>query len=643
MAFGRSAVVVKVLIDGSPDPSFKALRAWRSTGGRELDRAEIELDLAAADQRLTDWSFYKVNRQVEIVATIPGLGDRVLHWGKLSIDGAKIAEGTERVVYTSRAEPYHFGAPIFGQWRFEPVFQQIVPADEDLVFNPQIDGKIWPNMYPELQGLNGKASPVFVDPESLRTVPAQTLFGVEALVPAALGVGPQGGGADFWTLPKAAFYLAAAANGSNFSFPTLDELGDVLDPDPDLLRDVRLRRGLYLPQSLEELLEPFGFGFNVKYDAVGQRRLVFFRRGQSAAPAAVTMGRPALSGPGNAITSADNAPELDLEYNRGNVRNLLLVQGDFRYFEATFELVRAWPAELDGLDPTKDLAKDTDHYQNNPGYQDAWRKWALNESGDYIGLRPEILALTDLTDITGDRLSPKRRRFLPCITQGADLAPIGEIQGCVVEWSPDEGATWLPPEQLDNHTCHLLERECGLRFDAQHVPTQLYDAGAKAKVRITATIRSDRRLAATADQTDASPQTDLAPAVVDAAGRFHYKLVSSQSKFYDQVGADSIPSDSVDDTDAIAAYAQELHDAWDMADISGRIKIEGLDRAQYELGDVISKVAGREISLDAAGPIVTEPRFPQVVGIEYALRGGGQFRLLRLETYREKAIGRRDV
>lgn len=634
----RNASAINVLINGVADPLYKCLSVRRGTGGKRLDRAELFYDLAAAGNTYL-FDFHAIeNPPVVSVELLPAGGGtpQTIHWGKLSIESLRLSHDEQKLLFTSRTEPFHFGGVLRGQLQWDPVSDEIVQTGVDLVFNPEIDDVVLPNMS-QSQTFAWSEDPfspgvavvtnVFLDPESVRT-------------PAAISL-QNGVGTISWNLTAAARYLLTSLNPRELFFanPDVLDIEAVLGTDPDLITNLKIKRGLYLTEALDLLLEPFGYSWRVTYPG---NTIEFFERGVGA-PVSVTLDV-------NALSPATNAAETAVEFNLGNVRNYVYAEGDFVSIEATWVLDRAWPDVLAGvnydeLDPTTDLSKDCDNYNDpsKPLYKRVWRDWVLDTDGSYFGIRPENVGPVDLSDLLSlataitDRVVPKRRRFHPCLTLGPDGAPIGQLNGVVVEWSDDAGVTWYPLDRLQVSTCHVMQRECGVRFDGQHVPAELYRAGDDAQVRVTATIRFDSRVGAIALNSASSPLQEPAYEYIDGTEKFHLRVVSSESQYAGQVAAGELTAAVADDRVALADFCQQIHDAWDMADVSGEFVIEGLDRQIYDTTNVVTQINGRNISLAASGINAAAARYPQIVGIEYHCQGREQKRVLLLETYREEA------
>lgn len=640
----RKAQFPTVYRNGVEDPTLKVISVHRATGGKQLDRAVLQVDLGLTGNRVENIEVRPGGGDDEIqIEADTGNGLDRIHIGKLTQTAVDLGGG-ESLLLTSRLEPYHFGGVLLGMIEFDALNNVEVTNPARLVFNPEIDGKIEGNLSAQ-GGANGE--PRFVDPESLRTSAARDLnnFGTPAL---------------FWTLPNAVLYLCTTLNPLErvVRNPNVLDLDAVLDGSEDLLANFELDNGLYLPQALDKLLEPFGYSWYVDLEGLDAIRV--FKRGEPGADA-FGVGSPRvvhLQEPGNAVSSQDNAAQLRVDYALGPTANAVAVLGDWVFVEGTFELDKAWPEALDELDAFTALEKGSQEWDENPAYHRAWRDWVLNEAGDYTDTRPEITSAynlagdlqtevilanpgivdgvedaDELTRLLGVAASPRRRKFLPTLTQAEDGTPIGETHGVTVEWSQDDGATWQPLEELECGSVQVLDRECGIRFDSQNIPEQLQAAGDQARVRVTATVRTDLRLVGVAPKDDESPLADVAPELVDAASRYHYRVLLTSSKYKADVDAGDKTADVADDREACAELARQLKGSWDQAEVSGSIEVEGIENGYYQLGDVIQKVEGREISFSGKSAGAAEQRYPQIVGITYDFQR--QRRLLTLETFRE--------
>lgn len=654
----RKAPPCNIYVNGTKYPNLQLLSATRSCGGSRLDTATV----SATNQKINRdfWVGFESKVQVAIEVFSNGAFETI-HWGMIDVQSVRIGP-SEGSMFTSRMEPYHFGDPLLGMLETTPggilgalgvpnfglpdvgelislKNSEIIaaftgggrtgqrPGENDsrtkrlnvsrVVFNPEIDGIVEPNMTEIGVGDLGFGPNLWIDPESTRTEAARKLQGMN------------GDRARFWTLDQAVYTLCRVLNKNQtyVKYPTFDEIKGPMGFAAPRLRNDVLPVGIYLPEALDMLLGAYGYTWFVAHNGRNERKIQIVKRGEG--PSKVV----SLQVPGSQLqVPASNLVESRIDFNIGSCRNSVTVFGARRQIEATFELVPAWDPKNDKLDINK-LAKSSEEYLNNADYQRVWRDWVLNEAGDYIGLRPATKNPFDFSKIFGHAAVPRRRRFLPTITKKAknDDSPYGAVNGLHVEWSSDGGETWHQLDELVDATVHVLERECGIRFEGELPPIQMMFTEGTAfntKVRVTATVEDDDRLQYTATDLPGSPQGVAAPMVLDCSDRFRYRRIHKSSVL---IELDSV-NDQVDDSDEIADYAKKLLAAWNMADISAVLAVEGLDYRQYLPGDVITKVEGREVDLDAK-PRYFLTRYPQIVSMTYDYQN--QRRILNCETFRE--------
>lgn len=614
----RPATEVVVFADGAPQPAFRCLRVERATGGGMKDSATIEIDLSSTGtgagyiQNLAIGSL--AGALIEVWGYPAGV-PTLWHRGTAVAPSLEIGAHGERLTFTSRVEPWHFGLVMDGVLTFDPLTGGVLTLPDECVFNPEIDDAIFANQSGLMQ-LFGVA-PVMLDPESCRTAEALTVQGDAPLL---------------WTPQTAVAYLCWALNGQQTYLRNPTGYG-LLPSWP--LQNFRLERGKFLCDYLDEMLPRWGMTWGLDYSS-GQPTIAFVVRGLGT-PNSVYLGPP------GAAYSGDNALHSTVNYDVGNARNQAVVYGDWHFVESTWSLQKGWPEALDAT-PETSLTKDsTDFNDPSKNYRDVWRKWVLNEAGDYVGTRPEITAPYDLAALVGHAVTPRRRKFLPSITLGNDLSPFGEVGGALVEYSVDGAVTWHPIAKLEDRTCVLLERECGIRFDGLFPPAELMRAGSQpgtslqAQVRITATIRDDVRLGAIVGPDAASPLAATAPFLIDEQEKFHWREVLPTSKNYPAVQSGELTADQANDLAALTDYATWLQEVFDVADAGGHLVVEGLDNGVYQLGDLITTINGRNISLNAQSAASGQVRAPQVVGISYDAQN--QRRTLILETMRDRVAG----
>lgn len=643
---------------GEESPPYVFRGCQRSAGGRVLDTASFEV----AGETVLQSVGVPINfrRAVEIrvpsensEAAEAGVSDTLLFSGEMGICAVDTSD-QERLTAQARVEQWHFGRPVVG-WLCKSLDGTDVvlrTIEEDVVFNPVIDGQPLANRSDWYETIDDGAGTTYapgeepkwytwVDPESVRTSEAQGVLEQTA---------------SDWTLAEAVLALCYLVNQDETYIlnPDFAELNATM-ADAPALREWRIRRGIHLPAALDDILEPHGFSWFVRHaiqtveptdpeedrTEKATRRIVVFRRG--AGPAKTVT----LQADGeDRDTLNSNVAKHSTQFNIADVANEVRVDGSFLEVEGTFELRRGW-AEADDELSLEELAKrgGDSLYESKP---DVWRKWVLCEAGDYVDTRTSITEAFDLNAIEihdgihplGELNVTRRRRFWPPLTLDND----GGRREYLVEYFVPSAAYGEPGEWRDvlttpNSTFVVLERECGILFTGHTPPDELHARGyndlSGARVRITACLRADQRLSHTATRSALSPNGNDVPLVVLAEDRFHkrVRLVDGdhRSRYADLLGAQS-DADETDDTTKIQAYAEKLRDQEQAARVSPVVRLEGF-HSEYEIGDLITKIAGREIDFNENSPEGATTRFPQITSIEYT----ADATILTLQTFDEVA------
>jgi len=223
-------------------------------------------------------------------------------------------------------------------------------------------------------------------------------------------------------------------------------------------------------------------------------------------------------------------------------------QGDFKIYEATFELVKAW-----------DFAdEDTNYYKFSPStnsdfykIKDVYRKWCLNEAGDYSNAPYNQGDAFDFSKIFGScNFACYRRRFWPALTTDKQ----GRSLGYFLQVSYDGENWWQYLYAFNN----LLD-ECGIWLSSDQLDVDTWVAALKGvlKFRITASVVSDERLSCVVAD---GPVNSVAPVVnhiITLPRQFKYRKVSDQSIFAS--GSDNslgVP-DEVDDSAALYEFVRK--------------------------------------------------------------------------------------
>jgi hypothetical protein len=232
-------------------------------------------------------------------------------------------------------------------------------------------------------------------------------------------------------------------------------------------------------------------------------------------------------------------------------------QGDFKTYEATFELVKAWDPALEETDYAKfSPSTNAQFYQ----VRDVFRKWCLNEAGDYTAApysQGEPFNFSKIFD--GASHLTRRRRFWPSLSTDKQ----GRSLGYVLEVSWDDGMHWW--EYV--HGFNNLMDECGVWLSSDQLDVNTWVAAMKdgLRFRITASVLSDERLTCIVADGPVGSTVPVVDHVMTLPRQFRYRKVTRHSAL-SQVTPEGLGQpDEVDDTDALGEFVHRH------AEVSGRV------------------------------------------------------------------------
>lgn len=648
------------------EPYVYCTEIYRGANGR-LPTATFEVDLGRLNQRIREerlikdmclwvevWTLKK-----ELKDSDESTRDELLFQGEIDAADLSIESGNEKKTLTARIAQHHFVLPVQGirYWRDGNSISSLY--DYPLEFNPLVDGKVFDNMIlpanPEdgIEGIlaarNDEEYAIFVDPDSISPTALKHHHGK-----------PQR-----WTLREAVRFLCYEHN-REIGFSTMKpvirnpdegDLAEVLkDADYPKIRNVTIPLGTWLPQALDHLLNPSGFGWFLsptvtEGDVEGQQQIVIYRRGRG--PERTLLLQKIAD---RLDVTKSNISRLNVKYDVGTVVNAIKVLGSFAEREITVELYRAWPDNLD------DSISD-----ETPSDSDAGRLWLANEGGDITFVRyhgpdspPKIAYNLDNSDMG----VIKRRPLSDCLTYrtrtrseeeqeedeseegGSEAEPETkqklERQPVSLEISTDDGETWSDArflaedgeENQDWHGWRLLSDQIGIRITGK-IPELLQETDpSRLRMRITGTIKLDYRISYVTEDDPESANTNRVVQYIDASDRFHDRRRTTADEHNVGEFASVLTGDldERDDTEAIEEYARELLKTQRMTQITASFPIPGIDTS-WEVGDVITKVEGREISFNRLAESDPEKSYIQVIGIRYQNTPGAQWTILETESF----------
>lgn len=633
-----------------------------SAGGDRLDTIKCKIDFGVdGAKRLQDTtSPVRFHRQVEIRRVDDeGEPTEVVAWGMIASDMQSI-DHEEREMIVARLDHFLFGGVLKTTTYWDSTAdegEEIKKVHLPCVFNPEIDDKFEPNMSDKTSGEDTGDYHLFLHPESHRLQGAVTLQDQEA---------------SEWTLKTAAHWLIWTMNPDEtyITNPTLEEMGPAFESEAEFarVRNVEIKFGQTLPQALDHLLKPFGYGWQVVHnlaeaedgdspageedvedataEATRETTFRFFELGKG--PIVHLM----MQKIGESINFDEtNLAQFKLDYDISKLANKIIGRGGFKLYESTFDLVPAWLQEFDDTDIEKLEIGQPDFITK----QDVLRKFVLNEAGDYIWDSEKNRTHQWITEISdeldgllngpdSDNPDPyiiRRRRFRKCISQH-ESGDDETSNGFVLEWwdkdQPEADTAFSasdPGWVKVKHAFQVLEKECGIMFKTPTPPAEFQDlltedpTTQKLYLRITCCIESDVRLEQTAEQPDpaTSPNGENLELLLELKDRFKYRHVFHLSRF-DGVGT----PDEKDDTEDLMTYVEKVRDNNDQAEVSLSVMLMTSNHPEYKIGQIIDKVDGRNLTFNANSSESATPRLLQIMGFNRTLDGEQRTEVL-LETF----------
>ncbi len=277
--------------------------------------------------------------------------------------------------------------------------------------------------------------------------------------------------------------------------------------------------------------------------------------------------------------SKTNVATLHSRKNFWPITHKYIVQGDFKVVEATFDLIKAWNGSLEDINYDKfSPSTNSDFYQ----IKDVYRKWCLNEAGDYSGAPYNQGDVFDFSRIFGSgKFARRRRRFRPTLTRDKQ----GKSLGYFLQVSFDNGLHWW--QYL--HAFNILLDECGLWLSSDQLDVDTWVAALKGvlKFRITASVISDERLTCVVSDGPVNSTVPMVEHIITLPRQFKYRRVSDKSIFANSSDDALGVPDEVDDTDALYEFVRHM-----AAVSAGTIETVDIQTPflafDYRVGDIVS-------------------------------------------------------
>jgi len=350
-----------------------------------------------------------------------------------------------------------------------------------------------------------------------------------------------GNGARAWTCAEVIHYLLCEYMPDGvLHWPDVEQLLVLTESRP--VRDLDVT-GLDLLEALHRCSEAAGilFQFVPRLAEAGpDQAMVFYQRSHGRV---VELN---CQPPGESLNlSRTNIAVLHGRRNFYPVTHRYVAQGDFKVYEATFELVPAWDPALEDINYAKFSAS------TNPEFykvKDVYRKWCLNEAGDYAGAPYNQGPPYDFSRLFehGDYV-PRRRRFWPALSTNTEGEPLGYF----LQASFDYGLHWWEYRYAFNN---LLD-ECGIWLSSDQLDVDTWVAAVKGllRFRITASVVSDERLTSIVADGPVGSTIPVVDHVLTLPRQFKYRKVSAQSL----LAAGAGQPDEVDDSAALHQFVRQ--------------------------------------------------------------------------------------
>lgn len=218
--------------------------------------------------------------------------------------------------------------------------------------------------------------------------------------------------------------------------------------------------------------------------------------------------------------------------------------------------------------------------------KDVYRKWCLNEAGDYSGQPYNQGSAFDFSKVfEGESFAHRRRRFWPALSADEQCKSLGYF----LEVSYDGGVNWWQYLYAFNN----LLNECGIWLSSDQLDVDTWVASLKGvlKFRITGSVTSDKRLSATVADGPVNSTIPVVDHLITLPRQFKYRKVSVQSIFAGGTNDGLGVADEVDNTNALYEYVR--HKAQGSGEIIETVDVQTPYLAfDYRVGDRVSTSPG---------------------------------------------------
>ena len=550
------------------------LRNVASSINNKPEFAQFELlDLKDNDNRSIFEKFGNLrfsNHEVQIK-----LNSFWVHFGNIVEAEFDRSNSGEVLLFTSRFDNHLFGDPLIGAplaADFE--ITKVLPViGAEMILNPLYEGKIFPNQIVPDDSTPFEYATIMLPEQAIR---------LDEDLPG-------------WDLAYAVHTLCEQLNPLEVHVknPTFDHLQDVLPvEDEKLIQNVKFKIGSYLPEVLDALLIPLGFGWKVEHLSKTKRSIEVFQRGSGVKT------QLQQNTVGTNTDSTDAGYQVNIRNDiASNTTNQVLVIGGRQQIEVTLELTPDWDATYEGRAPGY-YQLGAGYWKNDPELAQVFRRWSLVPSNKNTDPRSDLAYSDQWQNIVGDDPFFTRRRFMPCITLRKDtLRPFGNFRGTHIEYRSEaaDDPEWLSveaaidtPSLRGGQSVQLLDDELGIYFSGRLPPMLQQQVGRdEFRLRITATIETVGRRHVYSEELDEHELELFKILTLDMENSFPFRTIHEDSALKDR--SDAVYPE-IDSTEAMEAFAESILERQKHPETSGTITMSLIDPFQRStLGKVLEK------------------------------------------------------
>jgi len=503
----------------------------------------------------------------------------------------------------------------------------------EIVFNPMVDGVVRGNKASNFASMDH----VWIDWSIGDSQAAQVYVGQTV---------------SEWTIPEALKRVCLVCNEPELYVrnPVINE-EDILWEGALALKNVVLATGYHLPYYLDALLHPNGYNWCVdpqtqETDVIGDDHsyekpiIRIFRKGWSPDPPKELNFQASSS---VLDLSKSNVNEYQIDRTITDAYNGVRVLGGPIKVELTLALYPGWQESEDNF-TADELSKSTG--SQYAGHRTAHRLWIANEwagfddsdttnrvtevpkFGLYFGYdMPDNAGIQQTVHGSPSTIIRKRVLEPPLTYQGTGEDRIR--RDVLLQFRDFQDGIWVEVSSEIGGWA-VLGDQIGIFFDDDKPPEVLMELWRKRnlRMRVTGTISSDMNLFNKFTEFPANLN-------LSATGKLRSLTINKEEEFRlwyvlgrnapdpslntlpaaSVLAADPAGAETHDDRQALVDFGQATLRNVKHAEYSANFNLPGW-HTEYKIGDLISKINGREIGLNqSADP--DDPRYMQITGIEW--------------------------